>query len=207
MDLFVLGGIEEVLTYRCRQAADDRPDPTLAPAWDEKRPGSVMTCGVLNVAFGVLGALVNPAWLALFFVLAWSDPDDPSSARIIRDPSYRVFLVAGASLATIACLVQFASGIGLLRGRRWGWRLAIGYAVFSLVFPVAEFLIDYAMATHVDIVQAGRAGGRDEVLSQVATEATFLIYNGLTMIYPAILLYVMTRKDVRRWFSRRNPAG
>ncbi|MDB5352277.1 MAG: hypothetical protein JWN86_3524 [Planctomycetota bacterium] len=164
---------------------------------------SARVVGGLNCLFGGLGVLWNPLVTGGVYVFSATDPADPWYRHVTTDPVYRGFLVVFIVMVTAACLVQVASGIGLLRGKRWGWTLGIGYAIFSLIAPVAEYLIDYVLATHQIILEAGRAGEEDAFVVQVAGTAFHIVYNIAMMIYPAILLYVLMRPDVRRAFAKR----
>lgn len=181
-------------------------DPSLAFPRDGSRPGAVVAFGWLNIAFGLLGALFSPGFLIVLLIAARYEPDDPSLARIAHDATYRFYLFTTTSVVTLACLAELASGVGLLRRRRWGWRTAIAYAVFSLVYPVAEFVVDYALSTHRDLIAAGRAGDQEQVETLLVEGAVHLIVVAATMLYAALLLYGMIREDVRRWFWNSKPS-
>ena len=84
--------------------------------------------------------------------------------------------------------------------------LALGWAIFSLLCPVLEFVTNYALVDHRLLIAAGRAGNEDAFWEDIVGLIGNVVYDGLIMIYPAVLLYRLPKPDVRRAFAKPTPS-
>ena len=99
-------------------------------------------------------------------------------------------------IGVVGCAVLAASGIGLLKMKLWGRKLAIAYAVGSVIVGIVAFVVTqrYLLSplaeSHERAAAAGTAAG----------------YAGgiLGLVYPVILLAFMFKRSVVAALRRAN---
>jgi hypothetical protein len=173
------------------------PTPYLeAPRAPGAVPGGIKTIAILNIVFGALGLLLNAARLVFFAIFAGRVLQvGPNPVIITPEP---IDMTAFAINAILAALL-IVSGVGLLRLRRWGWRLALIVAAPQVLVSVALMVmgaIEYARAS---------ANLNDTTASRAAGLLGGLFCGQLVaMIYPVIVLIVLGRRGVRDVFATSN---
>jgi len=151
-------------------------------------PVSIKTLGILNLVFAGLGAIGLLFTWSMYFGGLRLGPRNPVVEIAHHSPEYMTFLKLSlvASIAAVGALV--ASGVGLLKLKPWGRKLAIAYAVFSAISAV----VGLVMTQHYVLGPLSRMHG------PAASGGMMGGYMGgiLGMVYPTILFIFMFRRNV-----------
>ncbi len=161
----------------------------------ERKPGGLTALGVLCVLFGA-GWVIAAAWGLL--------QPQVHAATLKRTGAPELLVgigLAGAYIQAAGTLLlgglMFAAGIGLLRLRRWGARLARTYAVGQLVLSAAGALLALAgpMSNRppADTLPKEYADVLEHDL--VAISITEIVAGfALSAVFAVVLLCLLTRK-------------
>ena len=161
----------------------------------QTRPQSVNTLGILNLVFAGLGLFGMLATYAMYFG-GLHLAHDPVQEIARSSPTYMSFMRMSLVSGTIGSLVLGASGIGLRAMKSWGRKLAIAYAIYSIVAAIFGFYMTHKYLieplSHSDnpAAKGGVMGG----------------YMGglIALAYPIVLLIFMNKANVRDAFKRAN---
>lgn len=168
-----------------------------------ERPVVATVFGILNLVFGILGicsgAMVAAGFTFLFNVLdaktkAQMNLDE--SMRQFNDPVFFGFFVTQMTMGAILSVVIIISGIGLLKFKNWGRKLANFYAIANLILLVVGIVINIVF-TVIPAVNAANLPGASP--NQV-TEATMGVVGGVFgacfgAIYPICILVFLNRRQ------------
>ena len=105
-----------------------------------KRPTAITVFGVLNIGFAALG-LIGILFAAAVFSMA-RNSGNPMLDIMRSNPSYAAWIKITIPLGVLSSLALLASGIGLLMMKNWARKLAIAYAIFSLVFGLVGQVVN-----------------------------------------------------------------
>ena len=152
------------------------------------RPTSITTLSVLNLVFSGFGALgVLFTWATYFNGMSLG-PRNVVVEIAEQSPQYMSFLRWSLLIGVLGAAALAASGIGLLKMKYWGRKIAIAYAIGAIIMGIVSFIVTqkYLLAplseTHEQAASIGTAGG----------------YMGgiLGLAYPIILLAFMFKRSV-----------
>lgn len=172
--------------------------PSPAPA-GAARPTSATVLGSLNLIFGGIEIVLGLGTLASLLL-----PHSPSAHDVkARIPGAHAVDVAAEAAGTVAAALLVASGVGLLKGRRFGRTLAIVYACLELGIRVARFAYFLAVLFRPLMDQLTRA--EDQAAMVAALPGLVVGFTSIVVgpIYPLVLLYFMNRPLVVAYDSRR----
>lgn len=170
-------------------------EPPLLPA---VRPRSLMAFGVINLILGVfalfsavasVGMILAPATYAANPVIQVLEKDE------VYALFYKVMLVPGI----LGVVAQVASGIGLIKAKEWGRKLAMLWALyFLLVTPVTTWMLH----THVHpaLIEQVMKTSPDAVTSSLMKSTMFIttIVTAVLWCAFAILeIWMLARTKVR----------
>lgn len=159
-----------------------------------KQPTSAIVFGVLGIIFGALGLLGSAFSL---FVLQLDDPEmDPLLSMIENPDLYLGWIQFNQILGALFAGVLLVSGIGLLLVREWARRLSVGYAVFTIAFGFLAMAVNWFFFLRPMFGQAMASDDPGLIGGVVGGIAGSLI----GLIYPAVLLFFMSRPGVRAIF-------
>jgi hypothetical protein len=193
-----------------------------------ERPGSVLVMAILQIVFGVIALLLNICGGG--FQLAGGNKllmpaGNPQAAqqqqfqddleKLMREkvPQYDLMQYGELALGLVAAVVMIVSGVGLLKVRRWGRWLAIGYACYSIAHTVLSFifaLVFTVPAMREFIAQESQKPNlppaQAMALNMMGTTAAIAAYAPLVLLaYPVVLLVVMFLPSVREAFRGAPP--
>jgi hypothetical protein len=169
-----------------------------------------MIFGILNIGFGVFGVagLLTQNAVGSFGSLANQSPV-PWIQQIVgfleelyKTPVYILWRDISVPLEGVASLVLLLAGVGLLRVKNWARLASIGYAVYAVIFFIANVIVLW-LATSRQLQQAYRSVSAAVVALGVAILVTCV---GLTLAYPALLFFFMTRPKVVAAFQPPSPS-
>jgi hypothetical protein len=157
-----------------------------------KRPHAITILGALNLAFGALGVLGTP----MTFVSLFRPPgDNPVFGLLQQDRFLWGWTLVGGILGLLASILLIAAGVGLLKDKRWGRLGSIVYCGYTLVSGVVGIVVSAVFLVGPLWQVASRSSGA-EAVGAAAGAIGGLIGGLMGMLYPAVLLAFMFRKNV-----------
>lgn len=154
-----------------------------------KPPVAVTILAVLHFMVGAGGILFAP--LTLITVLA-GPPEEGASPSLMQAPNMQGFSYIMLIGSYVASVLLIAAGIGLLRMRKWAWRMSIGCAAFSL----AMFLMSRVVLLALSI---GASGGRGQFFVLLVAGTAVLCLP--SFMHPVLTLFILLPGHVRRRFD------
>jgi hypothetical protein len=168
------------------------------------RPTSATVFGVLNILFSVLGFL-GTAYSALVY-LAASDPNNAAAnpfEALELGPLMSTWLKAATVLGFFANMVLLAAGVGLLMMRGWGRMLSLVYSVYAIVGTVIGMAMNWFFIVMPALRTLDDGQGPGPVLIGAAIGG--VLGGCVSLIYPALLWYFMTRPRLVAAFAGQAP--
>ena len=166
------------------------PPPPYSP------PISIKVLGIINLVFTALGVIGLLFTYGMYFGGMRMGPRNPVVELAHATPAYMSFLKWSIVFGAIALVTLAVCGIGLLRMKAWGRKLAIGYALYSVVASIVGLVVTY----HYLLGPLSRS--RDATAGAGAMGG--MMGGILSVVYPVILLVFMLRKPVIEAFERAN---
>lgn len=186
-------------------AAPSLPPPVAGYRSEGDRPVSIKIFGILNIVFGAIGVIGLIAGVlgavAMMFLIQNRGPN----AEIMRmNPLFhenlgvRIYFGAQMILGAAATIVLIISGIGLLRDKMYGRKLAIIYGWFAVVSGILGIAVNFFLIT---LPMMQKMSGPGASFSGQIVVSSFI--GGLTgLLFPALLLYFMYQANVRQYLER-----
>jgi hypothetical protein len=116
-----------------------------------------------------------------------------------RDDFYRGWVWATSALGLIMTCVLIGAGVGLLRSRPWARSTCIAYAIYALVMGVVGTVVNLVCLVGPLMAESARHGG--PAAAGAAGGAIGGALGGcFGLVYPAVLLVFMFRKNVVDYF-------
>lgn len=162
----------------------------------QRPPAAIKTFGIINLVFAGLGAIGGLFTWAMYFGDLRLGPRNPVVEIAHESPAYMRFLEWSVVVGFFAVAVLAASGVGLLKSRMWGRKLAIGYSLYAIVGAIVGLVMTqhYVMGplsrSHEMAASAGAMGG--------------YMGGALGVAYPLVLLIFMCKRNVVTWLQRVN---
>lgn len=191
------------------------------------RPGSVLVVAILQIAFGALNLLEKLCGLG--FQLAggnkiFAPPGSPQAAQqpdvegFLREklPYYDAMRYGGMALGLVVGTVMIVSGVGLLKMRRWGRRMTIGYACYSILRTILSIVFAFIVAVPLmrefvarELEKPNLPAPQAMALKWMDTSFTIATYVPLlrSLSYPIVVLIVMFLPHVRAEFRAERVAA
>ncbi len=157
------------------------------------RPTSVTVLGVLNLLFACCGCFGLAGTAVLVAAPDLLGKEDLAVGALRDSAAYSTWMKASIPLTVISVGAQVASGIGLLMVKSWGRRLAIGWAVFAVVW--------YLPAISARAEQMDNAAARGGALGGAVGGLAGGFCMGLA--YPVVLLWLLARPNVVAAFAQQ----
>ncbi len=153
----------------------------------QRRPVSAIIFGILNIGFAVF------SWIELLLF-------KPLAAIMAKGAAAELGLLhwqwIAALVDAVAGLAQVAAGVGLLAGKIWGRILSIVWGGFDVLFCLARFPLNLDTARNTLTAVHINPAAEPVLTSAIAVVATVA-----SMIFPALLIYFMTRPKIKAAYS------
>ncbi|MCA9186614.1 MAG: hypothetical protein KDA99_13390, partial [Planctomycetales bacterium] len=120
---------------------------------------------------------------------------NPAMDALANNPGYRAFMIGMMTIGFVFLVVGIVAGINLLRGKRSGRTLSIGYAIYSIVSGIVGGVVNLVMFILPAVNEFG--AGSPVVVGTIAGAIGGLV----GLIYPVLLWYFMTRPNVIAWLG------
>ncbi len=131
----------------------------LAPG---QRPAVAMIFGILNIVFGIMGICGNMFTGGMMAAVSSGQLDKQLMDQMqqFQDPVFFGFLSMQLVLGSVLAIVAIISGVGLIKFRAWGRKLANFCSVTSLILLVIGFTFSLVY-TVIPAFQAANSGDAD----------------------------------------------
>jgi hypothetical protein len=111
------------------------------------------------------------------------------------NPNYAAWMKLAIPIGFLACGVSIAAGIGLLRLKKWGRVLSLGYGIYGILFGLINIVVNYIFLTKPLLAQAAHKQGV-EAGAMIGGAIGGTIGGCFGMVYPILLLIFLTRSKV-----------
>jgi hypothetical protein len=157
-----------------------------------ERPQSITALGILNIAFGLIGIMGSLGTTSMY-AAARANP----AIEVMRDSvAYNSYLKFMVPLSVVFGFVALAAGVGLLRMLPWARKLSIGYGIWIIVRTVVNGVVTARTLIPAMLAKAAALSGVPSLIVKF-TAYGLLFGSVLAFIYPALLIYFMTRPHVK----------
>jgi hypothetical protein len=165
----------------------------------EQRPVAATIFGILNLVFGILGVCGNIAGVGFFVLISSNIIDAKIKAEMnlqqFDDPVYFGILSAQMVFNSILSIVVIISGIGLLKFKPWGRKLANFYAVAYLILLVVGTAVSVYFTFIPALNEANNPGASpDKVFGAVFGVVGGILSVCVGLIYPICILIFLNKK-------------
>ena len=136
---------------------------------------SVKVFGILSIIFGTLGVLCIP--LSIFgMTMAAKQPG-------YQPPTSKEWMTISLIVQAVGSVVSLAAGVGLVKYREWARKLAVYYAVFSVVFGIVGIFM----------TKPGGMGGASEEMTRTIGLVGLIVGLAVNWTYNGLLIFYLTR--------------
>lgn len=169
---------------------------TLLPG---QRPVTATVFGILNLVFGVLGVCGNIVGIGMFAVMSSDLMDANAKAQMnwqqFDDPTIFAVLIAQMTLSGILAIVIIISGIGLLKFKPWGRKLANFYAVATLILIVVGTTFSIIYTVIPTLNEANLPGADPQKMGAAIGGLVGGVFGAcFGIIYPICILIFLNRR-------------
>ena len=170
------------------------------PAAPPTKPTSMTVFGILNIIFGTLGICGTIFAGFALFAQQMVQQNNPAIEMMQASPAMYAFQLVTTALGFVATIVLIIAGIGLLQTKGYGRTLSIGYSIYAMIAGIVGtiFTMIFVVMPMINRIQdvpdgpdkAGVVGGA------IGGAVGGVIGGCIGLIYPALLLFFMTRPNV-----------
>jgi hypothetical protein len=172
------------------------PSPPQAIFAAPAKPKGLLVLGVLCIVFGVPGILLGIANWGIDSASRTREVSIGDQVMVVEQPTFAAYwALADATLA--AALV--VTGVGLLMLKRWSRPLGISVAALQILSSLAGAIL--VIAT---MAKAPAADGPDS-MTIVTFNVAAVVIKFLTMIFPAVLLFILAKRSTAEALNERVP--
>ncbi len=155
------------------------------------RPTCLTVLGIINIVFGVFGALCAPIGLISLKI--------PGMEGL--GSGFRMWTIVSVIVGVIASAALILLGIGLLKLKSWARIGNMVYAWFAILWGLAGTALN--MTLIMPAMQEGMGGAHAQVMGGMIGGMVFSAIGGIVgLIYPILLLVFMNRQEVRDAFDQ-----
>lgn len=165
----------------------------------DQRPVIATVFGILNLVFGILGVCGNVIGIGMFAVMSSDIIDAKTKSQMnmqqFDDPIFFGLLSAQMVLNGILSVVIIISGIGLLKFKPWGRKLANFYAVAYLILLAVGIAVNIIFTVIPAINEANNPGASPDKIGAAAGGVVGGVFGVcFGMIYPICILIFLNRR-------------
>jgi hypothetical protein len=171
-----------------------------SPPTGPVRPGSVTAIAIIGIVFGAIGLLCKPAALGMLFV-----PQPGPNPALDMQKDMMGWTVGSTAVGVAASLLLLASSIGALSLKPWARKGLLAYAALAVLMNVVNLVVSliWIVPKMQEIQQQQGAGAPAGMAAIMQTAGTVGAVVGflITMIFPALVYYYMTRPQIVALFE------
>jgi hypothetical protein len=184
----------EASTFMTTYPTGQQPYMQQPPMSGPIRPASVTVIAIIGIVFGGVMLLCKPLGLAWLFVPQPNNPGVELQKQMMGWSVASGVLGIGLSLLLLVC------SIGLLSLKPWARKGILGYAVLAVVMNVANLVVSLMwmgpMMEEIQRQQGPNAPAGMTNIMQTAGTGFAVVFFLITMIYPLVVWYYMTRPEI-----------
>ena len=184
-------GVAKKMTRSVDLQPSKPPTPT--------RPTSVTVVGILAIVGGALALLTVPMTVAMLGGV-WLQTD--ATRSLCADPLYRGWAKTSIVLGLVVGPLWIATGVGLLRMRRW----ARATIMILLILGGVTHLVNIAIVVRLFWLAPASAGAThgsfEAQLQKIMVSATTIFGALLGIAYVLVVLFLITRPNVVAAFKK-----
>ena len=173
------------------------------------KPAALTVFGVMNLIFGILGicgtafgvfGLLVPMFLPPEALKVMEENPEPVFVLMKESSVYAGFLYCQLALGFIFSIVMIVSGVGLMKAKESGRKLAVVYAIYAILMLIAGLVMNAIFLFPMLMEQMNEP----PPVGMTATINLFAQGFGaiIQLIYPALLLFFMTRQYIKDAVSK-----
>jgi hypothetical protein len=178
-----------------------------ASLWmNPNRPKTLSLVAYVAIAIGYIGFIWKPLTLTPFVIDARKI--NPNYIYPDLTPMEYVGAIVWVIVGAAFSLVQIAGGIGTLKMRRWGVKLLAIYALAAITMSLLQAghrLIYFDRWMELQAGATTQAVNMREM--QQGGALVVVVGTAALLLWPIIILTVLTRKHVRKVLDEANPAS
>ena len=161
-------------------------------SFDHKTPGGIIAFGIINIVFGLITLMVN------FFRVVFAAFSNSNSMNL-GDMQFEfdgIIMVVFALFSSGAAMLLLISAPGLFKMRKWGRTLALIAGWWTIAMDIAGIA-----ATIIPAISAGTDNlGQIPKAPYVAWIIGLVIFSLILMIYPIVMILVLSKRDTKQLF-------
>ena len=168
------------------------------------RPVGVTVFAILNLGFGLLGLF----GILFTIVMAVWNPNfggapNPTFELMEDSVAYRVFFFGSMVLGAVFTLLLVVSGIGLFQMSAAARKMAIAYAIYSIISGIVGMVVNIFVIFLPMIEQVNLQGGPQRAVL-IAGTIGGLVGTLLALVFPIAILIYFSRPKVKEAFRLAN---
>jgi hypothetical protein len=167
-----------------------------------QRPTSATIFGILNIGFAICGAFGILATAAMMSIPLFAN--SPGIKMMRDNPDFMTWWKISIPFALAGMAALLISGIGLWCVRPWARRLAIGYAVYAVVFGLMSLVAHILFLVMPLLAQSSQRQG-PEAAGVIGGAIGGCIGGIAGLIYPILLFFFMRKPSVVAAFEPPAP--
>ena len=161
------------------------------------RPTSVTVMAVIGIIFGAIGVACSPFALVPYFVQM--GPPNPVIDAVKSDPVLFGWMVVAMAIHIPLSIVLLAGSIGALNLKLWARKALLFWSVAAIVMNVIGMIVNLTlMFPKLSAIQGQNPRSAAAVTGGIAGGIGGFIFG---MIVPILMLYFMTRPQVKQAFE------
>ncbi len=161
------------------------------------KPTSMLIFGILSLIFGAMGVLGLATFVVQYFV---EFPQDENLlTEVLNSPAYKNVMAATQVIGIPLLVIQIIAGIGLLRGKAYGPRMAIIHAIAYLIFALVGSILAVVLVALPVLERVDELPDSPEKFIFMGTAYMMFIQPLWLFIYPALTLFFMTRPAIKNY--------
>lgn len=160
------------------------------------RPASVMVFGILNLVLGALGICGNAFGAIALFVKFPAQGPNPMLELMQTSTAYRAMTIVLLGLGLIGTIMLIISGVGLLKFKPYGRSLAVVYGFYTIATVIIGTVVNTFVVTMPMWAKLESMPPGPEKAGLIAGLVSGVVGSCFGFIYPCLLLFFMTRKNV-----------
>jgi hypothetical protein len=176
------------------------PAPAAAPIGEQAKPTSMVVFGILNLVFGAFGILMLGLVVLGLFLDLPKDPDNPMQ-QVMENPTYKTLTMGLQVFSVVLTAILIASGVGLINGQLYGRRLAIIYAIGTMILVLIGSAITIVYVALPVFAAANELPEGPERIGVYVGGSFLFLQPVCGMIYPLLLLIFMKRAPIKNYFN------
>jgi hypothetical protein len=172
----------------------------------DTRPTSVKVISIMAMGFGGLGVLGGLCSLPQYMGLQITP--NPMMDAMRADPLLNNFTIASLIVGVLLAILELASGIGAYKLHPWARKGLLFYAALSLGVTIAGLILNFTimgprMARIIQNALASTPQLNTPAIAMAMKISQYIAhaFQVLTAVWTLIVLYVMTRPNVKAAFA------